>query len=94
MTPLPCLFEKTDSGWSCTRCGRRVKLQSEKPPVAVCKAGPGLGDMVASGLGAVGITKERVSAVLGRPCNCPERQAKLNAIGKKYLGMGGGSDAT
>lgn len=84
----PCLFKKTDAGWACTRCGRKVKLQSEKPPVAVCKAGPGLGDMVAAGLERVGITKERVSAAIGRPCRCGERQQKMNDFGRKYLGMG------
>lgn len=48
---------------------------------------PGLGDMVSAGLAAVGITPERVSKVLGRPCGCKERAAKLNAIGRK-LGIG------
>lgn len=50
-------------------------------------AGPGLGDMVAAGLAAVGITKERVSKVLGRPCNCGKRQEALNALGRR-LGIG------
>lgn len=92
MTPLPCLFTKNDSGWRCSRCGRQVRLQADKPPVALCKSPAGLGDMVAAGLESVGITKERVSAVIGRPCNCPERQAKLNDLGKKYLGIGGDVD--
>lgn len=47
----------------------------------------GLGDYVAAGLSAVGITKERVSAAIGRPCLCAERQAALNEIGRKYLGL-------
>ena len=50
-------------------------------------ASPGLGDMVAAGLSAVGITKERVSKVLGRPCNCGKRQEALNALGRR-LGIG------
>jgi len=52
---------------------------------------PGLGDMVAAGLASVGVTKERVSAVVGRPCRCPERQAALNAAGAKWLGLPPGS---
>lgn len=56
-------------------------------PRATLPARPGLGDMVASGLKAVGITKERVSALVGGPCGCPERQAALNQIGHKYLGL-------
>jgi len=45
---------------------------------------PGLGDRVASALAAVGITKERVSKAIGRPCSCSKRQAKLNEIGRKF----------
>jgi len=52
------------------------------------RAKPGLGDMVAAGLSAVGITKERVSAALGvKDCGCTKRQQALNAIGRK-LGIG------
>lgn len=47
----------------------------------------GLGDMVASALSAVGITKERVSKAIGKPCGCGKRQAKLNALGRR-LGIG------
>lgn len=44
----------------------------------------GLGDMVASGLSAVGITKERVSQIVGRDCGCRKRQQALNELGKKF----------
>jgi hypothetical protein len=54
---------------------------------------PGLGDRVAAGLAAIGITKERVEAVVGGPCGCPERQAALNAAAAKWLGMPPGSTA-
>ena len=50
-------------------------------------ARPGLGDMVSAGLAAVGITPERVSRVLGRPCGCKERAAKLNELGRR-IGIG------
>lgn len=40
-----------------------------------------LGDQVAAALKAVGVTPERVSAWIGRPCGCEERQRKLNALG-------------
>lgn len=49
--------------------------------------GAGLGDMVAAGLSAVGITPERVSAVTGKPCGCKKRQEALNALGRR-LGIG------
>jgi hypothetical protein len=49
---------------------------------------PGLGDMVAAGLSAVGITPERVSAVIGGPCGCEERKEALNDWGRDHLGIG------
>ena len=48
---------------------------------------PGLGDYVANALAAVGITKERVEAVVGGPCGCSERAEQLNELGRK-LGIG------
>jgi hypothetical protein len=49
---------------------------------------PGLGDYVAAGLSAVGITPERVSDALGvKDCGCKKRQAKLNELGRR-LGIG------
>ena len=48
---------------------------------------PGLGDMVAAALRAVGITPERVSAVTGKPCGCKKRAAKLNELGRR-IGIG------
>lgn len=49
------------------------------------KHSKGLGDHVADGLAAVGITKERVSKVLGRDCGCKKRQELLNKIGQKVV---------
>jgi hypothetical protein len=49
---------------------------------------PGLGDMVAAGLSAVGITPERVSAALGvKDCGCKKRQQQLNDLGRR-IGIG------
>jgi len=53
----------------------------------------GLGDMVANALSAIGVTKERVEAVVGGPCGCDGRQAAMNAAGAKYLGLSPGSTA-
>lgn len=64
------------------------ELVVDETHAAYPRARPGLGDYVAAGLSAVGITKERVSAALGRPCGCGERQAALNAWGAKTLGVG------
>lgn len=57
--------------------------------------GMGLGDMVAAGLSAFGITKERVQAAANlvgiKDCGCTGRQAALNSLGRKYLGMPSGN---
>jgi hypothetical protein len=47
----------------------------------------GLGDLVAAGLAAVGITPERVAAVTGKPCKCKQRQKALNELGRS-IGIG------
>lgn len=44
--------------------------------------------MVAAGLGAIGITKDRVSAFVGGDCGCAERQRLMNEWGATYLGIG------
>lgn len=44
--------------------------------------------MTAAALAAVGLTKERVEAIVGGPCGCPERQESMNAFGRKWLGIG------
>jgi len=48
---------------------------------------PGLGDMVKSGLSAIGITEERVSKAIGRPCGCSKRAEQLNELGRR-IGIG------
>jgi hypothetical protein len=41
----------------------------------------GLGDVIERALTHVGITKELVSKWLGKPCQCEERQRRLNQLG-------------
>jgi hypothetical protein len=65
--------------------GDRLVVDETHP--AYPRAKPGLGDMVKAGLSAVGITEERVSKAIGRPCGCSKRAEKLNAIGRN-LGIG------
>ena len=48
---------------------------------------PGLGDRIAAGLAAIGITEARVSRLVGRPCGCKARRAALNRLGRR-LGIG------
>ena len=87
MTATACRFVEHESGWRCTACGRVVRqaVRSAKPPMASCRRG--LGDMVAAGLAAVGITKARVERLVGGPCGCQGRQADLNELGRK-IGIG------
>jgi len=70
---------------------RRAELLAryhEKVAAAAKQAPPvppkGLGDYVAAGLSAIGITKERVAAVTGKPCGCAKRQEQLNELGRKF----------
>ena len=50
----------------------------------------GLGDLVASGLEALGITKDAVQAIASKvgihDCGCDHRRAALNKLGKSLLG--------
>ena len=72
----------------CSRCGFR--LCNARPPIrrrCGMQPRPGLGDMVKAGLSAIGITEERVSKAIGRPCGCSKRAGKLNELGRK-VGIG------
>ena len=59
--------------WSRPRAGGAV-ADWIRPP-------PGLGDMVAGVLERVGITEDRVSRWIGRPCGCGARRTALNRWG-------------
>jgi len=52
----------------------------------------GLGDFVAAAFASVGLTKARAQAVAravgSRDCGCAQRQERLNAIGRGFLGFG------
>lgn len=72
---LPCIVGSFKNG--------DLAIETSHP--AAPKVYSGLGDYVADGLAAVGITKERVSKVLGRDCGCKKRQQLLNKIGQKVV---------
>jgi len=63
------------------------QITVDETHAAYPRAKPGLGDMVAAGLSAVGITKEWVSKAIGKPCGCAKRQERLNELGRR-LGIG------
>jgi hypothetical protein len=72
-----------------TQDGDQITVDETHP--AYPRAKPGLGDMVAAGLSAVGITKERAQAVATavgvKDCGCKKRQERLNELGRR-LGIG------
>ena len=72
-----CITADYGDGW--------VEIDTEHP--AYPRAKPGLGDMVKAGLSAIGITEERVSAAIGRPCGCSQRAEALNELGRR-IGIG------
>ena len=47
----------------------------------------GLGGMIKAGLSAIGITEERVSKAIGKPCGCGKRAEKLDKLGH-MIGIG------
>jgi hypothetical protein len=64
---------------------QKVKEKPKNPqknPKPVPPRKPGWGDRVSQALAKFGITDEKVSEMLGRPCNCPERREKLNRLGR------------
>jgi hypothetical protein len=61
--------------------GDNVTVDEKHP--AYPHARKGLGDRVADGLAVVGITKERVSKIVGKDCGCKERQEALNRLGQR-----------
>lgn len=72
-----CITHDYGDGW----------LEVDTSHQAYPRRKPGLGDMVKAGLSAIGITEERVSAALGRPCGCSKRAEALNELGRK-IGIG------
>ncbi len=78
---------KTAEG--CERCvvaddGKTLQVDAEHADYPR----PGLGDRVAAGLAAVGVTEERVARVVGvKDCGCKKRREALNRSGK-ILGIG------
>ena len=84
-------IKKVAGVWTCFICGAAVPDQSAPHRgKCVCEqpAKRGLGDMVAAGLSAVGITPERVSKALGvKDCGCKGRAEALNALGRR-IGIG------
>ena len=42
----------------------------------------GLGDRIEQALSIIGVTSERVSYWLGKPCQCSGRKEKLNQLGR------------
>lgn len=79
-----------DESLVCRSCARPARSQSVRRNCGTVAAA-GLGDMVADGLAAVGITKARVQAVASavgiEDCGCTKRQAAMNAWANKHLGM-------
>lgn len=76
-----------DGIYCCTRCGEPSPDQT-KPHLGKCGCFPkparklfALGDAVEGTLAAVGITPERVSRVIGKPCGCKTRKRRLNEWG-------------
>jgi hypothetical protein len=71
----------------CRICGASVSAPHVRRNCGTPVPPRGLGDIVKAGLSAIGITEERVSAAIGRPCGCSQRAEALNELGRK-IGIG------
>ncbi len=71
-------------------CGVPKPLTAQESAAHPGRRPTGLGDIVAAGLSAVGITKERVQRVANavgiKDCGCAKRQAALNRFSDRLLG--------
>lgn len=77
--------EDSLAGCITRRTSTAAFIDSANPDCPAWLVAPkGLGDMTAEALTAVGITKERVSRMLGRPCKCSKRQQAMNEWGKAF----------
>lgn len=81
-----CQFRSDGSRMVCSTCGRRVLDRGQKRVIAMCGMYHrgrfvAVGDLVARVLEAIGISKQRVSSVVGKDCGCRGRQAAWNQFG-------------
>ena len=67
--------------------GQNVKIDETHPAWCSKCSQKKLGDMVADGLAAVGITPQRVSKLMGRDCGCNKRKQKLNELHDKAANL-------
>lgn len=83
--------EQIDLVWLHIDKGSTTPTAERDALIAYIDRGPGLGDYMAKGLAAVGITKERVQAVAQaagvKDCGCSGRQQKANELGRR-IGIG------
>lgn len=86
LAEMPCDGDQC----ACPYCGARAQKPAKGFVLHGCVKRPvkkGLGDMVAGGLSALGITEERVKKLVGGDCGCSKRKEFLNQLGKR-IGLG------
>jgi len=72
--------------YQCSRQGCKLKtaptIYGPENIHATCRV-HGLGDYVTYYLALIGLTKQRVQWLTGKPCGCSERAEKLNTWGER-----------
>ena len=78
----PDYFQAWEDGRGPGQPHPKVSEELSEPPKTnpVKKQQYLLGDRISSALSLVGITEDRVSSWLGRPCGCSRRREKLNKL--------------
>jgi hypothetical protein len=87
----PCDFRRDDDAWLCGVCGRRVRLQSEKPPVAVCRMSQGYGAASKKptrrplpGDELAAILRDWLGIEAESGCGCKSMASRMNALGPDW----------
>jgi hypothetical protein len=87
-----CIIQRADGRYVCAVRGHVYSTHARPPIRCVCditaaRKKAGLGDRVSQVLSLVGITEQRVSRLLGRPCGCGKRREALNRLGRRLREM-------
>ena len=100
-----CEFEKVGLFLRCIHCGKqfkfvagsvfsRCRIQHNPDAVRPKIEKSGLGTRLRKNLESVGITKERVSRFIGKPCGCEKREEVLNNLGNQISDFFGARDVS
>lgn len=85
-----CEWKKSEKVFECIRCHFKMDVKPlsdvQKQKLKRICTHKGLGDRIERALERFGVTEERVSRMIGRPCGCSKRKELLNKLGRSWQG--------